>query len=85
MRYLAKNIKYPVDAQKSKTQGRVVVQIIVDKEGRVTSPRIAQSVSPSLDAEAIRVVTGMPRWDPGKNKGEAVAVQYTLPINFKLQ
>ena len=85
MRYLAKNIKYPVDAQKSKTQGRVVVQIIVDKEGRVTSPRIAQSVSPSLDAEAIRVVTGMPRWEPGKNKGEAVAVQYTLPINFKLQ
>lgn len=68
MRYLAKNIKYPVDAQKSKTQGRVVVQIIVDKEGRVTSPRIAQSVSPSLDAEAIRVVTGMPRWEPGKIK-----------------
>ena len=85
MRYLAKNIKYPVDAQKSKTQGRVVVQIIVDKEGRVTSPRIAQSVSPSLDAEAIRVVTGMPRWEPGKNKGEAVSLQYTLPINFKLQ
>ena len=85
MRYLAKNIKYPVDAQKSKTQGRVVVQIIIDKEGRVTSPKIVQSVSPSLDAEAIRVITGMPRWEPGKNKGETLAVQYTLPINFKLQ
>lgn len=85
MLYLAKSIKYPIDAQKSKTQGRVVVQITVDKEGRVTNPKIVQSVSPSLDAEAIRVVTGMPRWKPGKNKGEAVAVQYTLPINFKLQ
>ena len=85
MRYLAKTIKYPSDAQKSKKQGRVVVQIIVDKEGCVTSPKIVQSVSPSLDAEAIRVVTGMPRWEPGKNKGEAVAVQYTLPISFKLQ
>lgn len=68
MRYLAKNIKYPVDAQKSKTQGRVVVQIIVDKEGRVTGPRIAQSVSPSLDAEAIRVVTACHVGNPGKIK-----------------
>ena len=85
MLYLAKSIKYPIDAQKSKTQGRVVVQITIDKEGRVTNPKIVQSVSPSLDAEAIRVVTGMPRWESGKNKGEAVAVQYTLPINFKLQ
>lgn len=84
MQYLAKNIKYPTDAQQSKTQGRVVLQMIVNKDGGVISPKIIQSVSPSLDAEAIRIVLNMPRWEPGKDKGEPVAVQYTLPITFTL-
>lgn len=83
--YLARNIKYPFDAQKSKTQGRVVIQMIVNKDGHVISPKVIQSVSPSLDAEAIRVVMSMPRWEPGKNNGELVAVQYTFPITFRLQ
>lgn len=85
MSYLARNIKYPFDAQQSKTQGGVVIQMIVNKDGHVISPKVIQSVSPSLDAEAIRVVMGMPRWEPGKNDGQTVAVQYTLPITFKLQ
>lgn len=84
MQYLAKNIKYPTDAQQSKTQGRVVLQMTVNKDGGVISPKIIQSVSPSLDAEAIRIVLNMPRWEPGKDKGEPVAVQYTLPITFTL-
>ena len=84
MSYLAR-IKYPFDAQQSKTQGRVVIQMIVNKDGHVINPKVIQSVSPSLDAEAIRVVMGMPRWEPGKNDGQTVAVQYTLPITFKLQ
>lgn len=84
MQYLAKNIKYPTDAQQSKTQGRVVLQMIVNKDGRVISPKIIQSVSPSLDAEAIRIVLNMPRWEPGKDNGEPAAVQYTLPITFTL-
>ena len=85
MSYLARNIKYPFDAQQSKTQGRVVIQMIVNKDGHVINPKVIQSVSPSMDAEAIRVVMGMPRWEPGKNDGQTVAVQYTLPITFKLQ
>ena len=85
MSYLARNIKYPFDAQQSKTQGRVVIQMIVNKDGHVINPKVIQSVSPSLDAEAIRVVMGVPRWEPGKNDGQTVAVQYTLPITFKLQ
>ena len=85
MSYLARNIKYPFDAQQGKTQGRVVIQMIVNKDGHVINPKVIQSVSPSLDAEAIRVVMGMPRWEPGKNDGQTVAVQYTLPITFKLQ
>ena len=85
MSYLARNIKYPFDAQQSKTQGRVVIQMIVNNDGHFINPKVIQSVSPSLDAEAIRVVMGMPRWEPGKNDGQTVAVQYTLPITFKLQ
>ena len=85
MSYLARNIKYPFDAQQSKTQGRVVIQMIVNKDGHVINPKVIQSVSPSLHAEAIRVVMGMPRWEPGKTDGQTVAVQYTLPITFKLQ
>lgn len=85
MHYLAKNIKYPLDAQQNRTQGRVILQMTVNQDGRVISPKIIQSVSPSLDAEAIRIVLNMPRWEPGKDKGEPVSVRYTLPISFALQ
>ncbi|WP_321479129.1 M56 family metallopeptidase [uncultured Bacteroides sp.] len=84
MHYLASNIKYPVDAQQAKAQGRVIVQIIIDENGNVTHPSIIRSVSPSLDAEAIRVVSSMPKWTPGSQKGKNVKVKYTLPITFKL-
>lgn len=84
MKYLGQNIKYPAEAQQSKTEGRVIVSMIVDKTGKVTEPRVLKSVSPALDAEAIRVVSQMPQWIPGKQKGEAVNVKYTLPISFKL-
>lgn len=84
MQYLAKHIKYPTDAQRNRTEGRVILQMIVNKDGRVINPKIIQSVSPSLDNEAIRLVLNMPRWEPGKDKGEPVAVQYTLPISFTL-
>lgn len=85
MSYLARNIKYPVKAQESKTQGRVIVQIVIDQEGNVTIPQVVNSVSPLLDAEAIRVVNNMPKWEPGMQKGQNVSVKYTLPITFKLQ
>lgn len=84
MRYLARTIKYPLEAQRTKTEGRVIVQMIVDKNGKVTSPRIVQSVSPELDAEAIRIINNMPEWVPGKQKGKNVSVKYTLPIMFRL-
>lgn len=85
MQYLMTNVKYPVDAQKSKTEGRVLVMFIVDREGNVTEPEILKSVSPSLDAEALRVVNAMPKWTPGKQKGKPVRVKYTLPIAFQLK
>ena len=85
MQYLSKNIKYPVEAQKEKIQGRVVIQMIVDKNGNVTGPKIIEGVNPSLDAEAIRITTNMPKWKPGMQRGKAVDVKYTFPIVFRLQ
>ena len=85
MRYLAKNIKYPTMAQQIKEQGKVLVQIIIGKDGNVSNIKILEGASAWLDAEAIRVVRGMPKWEPGKQNGQAVAVEYTFPITFRLQ
>ena len=85
MQYLAKSIKYPTISQKNKEQGRVIVKMVIDKTGGLSNIKIVHSVSPSLDAEAIRVVSNMPKWEPGQQRGQAVAVEYTLPIVFRLQ
>lgn len=85
MGFLAQNMKYPVEAQKNNEQGRVIVQMVVEADGSISNIKVLRSVSPSLDAEAMRVVGSMPKWKPGMHKGKAVAVKYTLPISFKLQ
>ena len=85
MKFLAKNIKYPVAAQQAKIEGRVIVQFVVGKDGSVSDVHTVRSVSPELDAEAIRVVSMMPKWNPGKQRGKAVSVSYTMPIMFRLQ
>ena len=85
MRFLAQNIKYPKAAQQAKIEGRVIVQFVVGKDGSVSDIQIMRSVSPDLDAEAIRVVGMMPKWIPGKQRGKAVTVKYTMPIMFRLQ
>ena len=85
MQYLARNIKYPTIAQKNKEQGRVILQMIVGKDGSISNIKVLRSISPLLDAEAIRVVSTMPKWEPGQQGGQAIAVEYTLPIVFKLQ
>ena len=84
MKYLAENIKYPVSAQKAKEQGRVVVQFIVEKDGAVTGVKTVRSVTPALDAEAVRVIKAMPKWTPGKQGGQPVRVRYNVPVSFKL-
>ena len=85
MKFLAKNIKYPVAAQQAKIEGRVIVQFVVGKDGSISDVHAVRSVSPELDAEAIRVVSMMPKWNPGKQRGKAVSVSYTMPIMFRLQ
>lgn len=83
--YLAKNIKYPPIAQENGTQGRVIIQFVVEKDGSIADVRVARGVDPYLDKEAMRVIRLMPRWIPGKQNGEAVRVKYTVPVMFKLQ
>ena len=85
MKFLGRNIKYPVAAQQAKIEGRVIVQFVVERDGSISDIHTVRSVSPELDAEAIRVVSLMPKWNPGKQRGKAVAVKYTMPIMFRLQ
>ncbi len=85
MKYLAQNIQYPANAAKNNVEGRVAVQFVIEKDGRIGEVKIARSVDPELDAEALRVVKSMPNFIPGRQDGKPVAVWYTIPISFKLQ
>ena len=82
--FLQTNMKYPEDAAKQKVEGRVMVQFIVETDGSISDVHVAKQVFPSLDAEAIRVVQAMPKWTPGKEKGNVVRVKYNLPIVFRM-
>ncbi len=84
-KYIANSVKYPVIAQENGIQGRVYVPFVVGTDGGVTQVKVARGVDPNLDKEAIRVVQSMPKWKPGKQRGKAVKVSYTVPINFVLQ
>ncbi len=85
-KYLSDNVKYPVIAQENGIQGRVICQFVVNKDGAIVDVEVVRSGGdPSLDKEAVRVIKSMPNWKPGKQRGKAVRVKYTVPVNFKLQ
>ena len=77
-------MKYPKIAEENGIEGRVMMQFIVRSTGEITDIKVARSVDPSLDKEAIRVISSMPKWIPGKQGGEAVNVRYTMPLTFRL-
>ena len=84
MDFFYKNMKYPKEAFDAKQEGRVIAQFVVEKDGSITDAHIVKSVSPALDAEALRIVNAMPNWTPGRQNGKPVRVKYTVPISFKL-
>ena len=79
------NLKYPLVAEDNGVQGRVLVSFYVERDGSITEANVVKSVDPSLDKEALRVTKSMPRWIPGRQKGETVRVKYTVPVTFRLQ
>jgi len=85
MKFLSDNIKYPVIAQENNIQGRVICNFVVERDGSITDVQVVRGVDPSLDREAVRVIQQMPRWKPGKQRGQAVRVRFTLPVVFRLQ
>ena len=84
MQYLSSNIRYPEDAREAGTQGRVIVSFIVEKDGSISNAKVAKPTYSSLDNEALRVVSNMPKWTSGKQNGEAVRVKYSIPVSFRL-
>ena len=85
LQFLAKSIKYPVIAQQNGVQGRVTCSFVVGKDGVIRNIEVIRGVDPSLDLEATRVISMMPKWKPGMQKGKEVSVKYTVPVTFRLQ
>ena len=85
MKYLADNIKYPKEAHEKGIQGRVIANLVINKDGSISDVEVMRSVHPLLDAEAVRVIAEMPNWKPGMQRGQAVRVRFTLPIAFRLE
>lgn len=83
-KYIADNIKYPEEAQKDNIEGKVFISFVVAKDGNVKDAFIERGVAPSIDKEALRVINSLPKWKPGKQRGETVNVKFTVPIQFKL-
>ena len=84
MQYLSTNVRYPEDAKETCAQGRVIVSFIVEKDGSISNARVTKPTYSSLDDEALRVVSNMPKWTPGKQNGEAVRVRYSIPVSFRM-
>ncbi len=84
MKFLSENIRYPVIAKDHGIQGRVIVRFVVTKTGKISNVEVIRGVDPSLDSEAVRVVEAMPAWKPGTQRGQAVNVYFTIPIQFSL-
>lgn len=85
MKWLSENVKYPAEAVEKGIKGRVIVQFVVTKDGKITDAEVARSVDPLLDAEALRAIRSMPDWEPAQRDGQNIAVKYSLPIAFSLQ
>ena len=84
LKFVKDNVKYPAEAIEKDIQGKVILQFVIEKDGNASSFKVLRSIHPLLDAEALRVVKLMPKWTPGKVKGEAVRVRYTMPVAFSI-
>ena len=84
-KYIAQRIHYPAEARKKNIQGKVLLQFIVERDGNITNVKVIRSASTDLEAEAVRVISDSPKWNPGRQGGKPVRVYYMVPIAFSLQ
>lgn len=84
VKYIASNLKYPKDAAEKNIQGKVILEFVIGEDGTITNIEILKSAHPSLDAEAIRVISSMPKWIPAKREGYEIADKYCLPVTFRI-
>jgi len=82
--FLAENTRYPEECKETCIQGRVVVTFLVERDGSISHIKVVKSLDPLLDEEAVRVVSSMPKWNPGMQNGMRVGVKYTIPVTFRL-
>ena len=84
LEFLRQNVNYPEQARKDSIEGRVVLSFVVETDGSITEPTVVRSLHPLLDAEALRVIKLMPKWEPGYQGDSLVRVKYSLPVTFKM-
>ena len=85
MKFISENVKYPEQAEKDSIQGRVVCCFVVGRDGSISNVKVVRSLHPLLDAEAVRVLSLMPKWIPGERNGKPVKVKYIFPVTFRLE
>ena len=85
MRFVYKKFKYPKEVEEEGIQGRIICTMIINEDGSVSDVKVVKPVHPLFDAESIRVMEAMQKWNPGRHKGKPVKVKYTLPISIHLQ
>lgn len=84
-KYLSANLTYPQEARDANVEGKVIVQFVIEKNGKVSNIKVLRDIGSGCGEEAVRVIKGMPRWKPGQQRGKPVRCQFTLPVNFQLQ
>jgi protein TonB len=84
VKFIVSHLKYPLAAKTANIQGKVIVKFVIRENGKADCFSISKNVDPLLDAEALRVVSSMPKWKPGKKDGKPVPVWFNLPVNFVL-
>lgn len=85
LKFIGEHVNYPQKAQENGIQGRVTVQFTVEKDGSITNAKVLRGVDPELDKEALRVISSMPKWTPGKQRGKAVRCSFSVPVRFQLR
>lgn len=84
-KFIADNVQYPVECKENNIEGKVYVNFVVSKDGKISKAKVIRSVNPLIDAEALRLINSMPAWKPGTMRGKPVNVSKNLRINFKLR